>query len=208
MWGYQYFLQSLPGGLDGALNIDPIFGIIGIVFVLIGMKGLAEHYKDDKIYKKTHISAIFGIISSILFVVPITLFLNLYGLYPSSATYWPYFIVLPALITVLVCLFMMLMMLTFRKALNTIANHSSNTLFRTTGKILFIGTTLSFAFCISSIISTMLMIGSRIWAIPYLWAQLGGSWLFLAYIAFLVLAIAVFSLKESPNTHHTTTVQC
>jgi uncharacterized membrane protein len=35
-----------------SLSIGSILSITGLIFVLIGMKSLAEHYKEDKICKK------------------------------------------------------------------------------------------------------------------------------------------------------------
>ncbi|MCL2869180.1 MAG: DUF996 domain-containing protein [Candidatus Bathyarchaeota archaeon] len=43
-------------------------GIIGMILVLIGMKGLSEHYKDRRIYDGLVMGAVFLIISSILVV--------------------------------------------------------------------------------------------------------------------------------------------
>ncbi|MDR0797607.1 MAG: hypothetical protein LBE70_02650 [Nitrososphaerota archaeon] len=59
------------GHLLPFLFISCIIGICGMASILIGMKGLAEHYKEYKIYKKICAGAIFGIICYV--VLPLML---------------------------------------------------------------------------------------------------------------------------------------
>ena len=55
--------------IGAILCFIPGVNIVGIIMVLIGMKGLAEHYKDDSIYHNALMAVVFGIIGLVALAV-------------------------------------------------------------------------------------------------------------------------------------------
>ena len=53
------------GGIGAILLAIPFLNLIGIILVLIAMKGMAEYYNDDEIFKNALYGFIFGVVAVI-----------------------------------------------------------------------------------------------------------------------------------------------
>jgi uncharacterized membrane protein len=118
------FLFVNVHGLFFFILMGSMLSIIGLILGFMGMKGLAKHYRDHKIYKETRKSVFFGVASFITLIMwPFTLTFFEYWiltrlLHNSYRPGWVYTNVMPALMFALVFAFMLLSTLTFRKTLN------------------------------------------------------------------------------------------
>jgi uncharacterized membrane protein len=183
-----------------------ILSFVGIILGFIGMKGLAEHYRVYEIYKKTCTSVLLGITSLVFFAVwPIVISLFDYWvltiLLHNRPGGWIYTNVMPSLMFGILFAFMLLVALIFRKALSILTIQSGKRLFYIAGIILLLGTLLPFAFTIGFAIDTVLSNVLQNWTSLFLWwSQSSFPFLELIWIAFLVLAIAFFSLNVNPDT--------
>jgi len=160
----------------------PFASIIGYILLYVGIKGLSEYYKDDSIIRDFIIGVVFGIIGSIAFSIGlftaffggITTILSIASL-PYLGSYAATALInslIWAIVPVVVgFIFLLLQALRFKKGFNTLAHHSGVTLFRTTGTFLLIGAILS-----------IIYIG-----------------IIFSAIAYILMAVAFFSLKANPN---------
>lgn len=136
------------------LSAVPVVGIIGIILVLIGMKGLSEYYKDDSIYRNALWGVIFGIIGLVALTVGVVAaFIG--GIFSSFAL-GPvgigFGLLSLALILLVVFIFFVLMALYFRKAFASLAERSGEHLFHTAGTLLFVGAILVIVFGIGLVL--------------------------------------------------------
>ncbi len=150
----------------------PVVGIIGIILLAIGLKGLSDYYRDENIFRAAVWGTIFGIIAII------ALSLGVFGSIISSvvtsvATGSGLGAVLGifAFIAVLLVtfVFFILMAINYRRCLNALADRSGEHLFRTAGTLLFWGAIL-----------TIFLVG-----------------ILLIFIAWLIAAIAFFSIRTT-----------
>ena len=102
--------------------------IVGIILFLIGMKGLSEHYKDERMYKGLVTAAIYLIIGVILTWVGI-------------ATIWLFFIGIPILVVAFI--FELLAAKHVKNALRALSERSGEHLFETAGTLIWIGAILA-----------------------------------------------------------------
>ncbi len=154
------FLAFIP-------SVGPIIGIVGIILVLIGMKGLAEHYRDDSIYRNAFTGVIFGIVGLIALAVG---GFSLGAIFSLGVAGIIGGILGLLLLLVVVFVFILLMAINFRKALFALADRSGEHLFHTAGTLLFIGAALTIVFFIG---------------------------LILVFIAWIIATIAFFSIKTN-----------
>jgi uncharacterized membrane protein len=158
------------GALLLFIPVVPGIGIVGIILLLIGMKGVSDFYKDPVIYSDAFKGVIFGIIGiialSVLWVVGIFggMLLGAFTLGIGAAIGA---IALIAISLVVAFVFYLLMALNFRKAFNALEQRSGQHLFHTAGTLLWIGAIL-----------TIIIVGA-----------------FLVWIAWLIAAIAFFSMN-------------
>jgi len=177
--------SKLLAAIGSILLVIPSVNIIGIILVLIGMKGLAEHYKDDSIYRKALKGVIVGIIGFVALTIAILGSVGLFsifntrsvytGLYGTTSSYGTSYVgtfILLLLLLVILFVCILLMALYFRKALSALAERSGEHLFNTAGTLLLVGAAL-----------TIILVG-----------------LILVWIAFIILIVAFFSLKSGTNT--------
>ncbi|MDR0373872.1 MAG: DUF996 domain-containing protein [Nitrososphaerota archaeon] len=171
--------SKILAGVGSILLLIPAANIVGIILVLIGMKGLSEHYKDDNIYRNAVKGVIFGIIGFITLIMGI-LSINIISISTASTVHLDEFVVrstnaVVAVVMLLAILFvfMLLMAIYFRKAFGALADRSGEQLFNTVGTLLLIGAVLTIAFFIG---------------------------LILVYISFIIAIVAFFSLKAGINT--------
>ena len=161
------------GALLLFLSFIPALGIIGIILLLIGMKGLSDYYRDESIYR----SALKGLIFGIIGIIAVSAFslLSFLGGLIASPVVGPLAIIggIIGIIVLLVVafIFYLLMAMNFRKAFNTLAERSGENNFRTAGTLLFWGAIL-----------TIIAVG-----------------LLLIWIAWIIAALAFFSMKLSAS---------
>ncbi len=136
-------------GVGSILLIFPFISIVGIILILIGMKGLSEYYKEPSIYQNAIWGVIFGIIALIAIAVAVPLFF-VFGAF-SVFTLGLSLIGLFGL-AVVVFIFYLIAAMYFRRAFDTLSQRSGEHTFETAGLLLFIGAILTIFFFIGLII--------------------------------------------------------
>ena len=180
-------ISPLSGFVAGSFS--SVLGLIGIILVLIAMKGLADHYNEGGIFNNALYGGILTIIGAVASVATIVVaaasllsYLNfdLTNFSTDPAAYsnfdweglvdfnviWDYLVVLLAgLLILFICI--VIAAIFYRKSLNSLAEKTGVGLFGTTGLILLIGAIL-----------TIFIIG-----------------FLLLWVALLLLTIAFFSIN-------------
>ena len=159
-------------GVGSILLIFPFISIVGIILILIGMKGLSEYYKEPSIYQNAIWGVIFGIIALIAIAVAVPLFF-IFGAF-SVFTLGLSLIGLFGL-AVVVFIFYLIAAMYFRRAFDTLAQRSGEHTFETAGLLLFIGAILTIVFFIGLII---------------------------IFVAWILATIAFFSIKLQPQQQY------
>jgi uncharacterized membrane protein len=176
------FLGSIGTGYSGILSL------VGLVLVLIAMKGLSDYYKEAGIFNNTLYGFVTSIIAVVAFVAVIVVtFLETIadlGIADwTSTAEWTaafqanlsdmsaLFTFLGGIILALVVLFILLVVaaIFYRKSLNTLSSKSGVGMFSTAGLVLLIGAVL-----------TIILIG-----------------VIIIWIAMILLAVAFFSIKPA-----------
>jgi uncharacterized membrane protein len=144
--------------------------IIGIILVLISMKGLAEDYKEQAIFKNTLNGFIFGIIGVVIGIaafaaVIASLFSGFLFTRPLLSAV-SILLSLGALLTVFV--FLVIAAIFFKRAFELLAAKSGERMFRTGGLLLLIGAALIIVF---------------------------GLGFVLIFVAWILLAVGFFSMR-------------
>ena len=126
------------GGIGAILFAIPFTNIVGIILVLIAMRGMADYYNDDDIFKNTLYGFIFGVISVIALIAVILMIAF------GSAITLPYAtpfagIGLVVLTFVVLYAFSLIAAIFYQKALNILSKKSGESMFQTAGLILLIG---------------------------------------------------------------------
>jgi uncharacterized membrane protein len=170
-----------------------LVGLIGLILVLIAMKGLADHYMDAGIFNNSLYGVIISIIGVVifiaaLFVTALSFLTNFLGVDLSTAIAdptvfsnidWVNLLTVNDIMefaagiiisVVILFVFAILAAIFFRKSLTTLSAKSRVGLFGTTGLLLLIGAVL-----------TIIAIG-----------------LLLIWIALILLTVSFFQLKEEP----------
>jgi uncharacterized membrane protein len=185
-------ILAIIGSILLCLSFSPILGVIGIILIFSGIRGLAEHYKDGNMYRNAFTGAIFGAISLIIlgineFVsyrtgIYVTDLINRMlnfgqffnqgsGMFNIQYLVFNNMYFLPFL--AIVFIFNLLMAIYFRKTFQDLAKRSGERLFNAAGTMMIIGAILTLFFFIG---------------------------LVLIYIAFLIAAIAFCITKTGTTT--------
>ena len=196
-------LQSIKtlGGIGALLMVispflavySAVLGLVGLILVLIAMKGLADYYKENGIFN----NALYGVLSTIVgaIVFAVVIFMTLvsffrdFGLdldtawtdptaisqfqFADSAMFDSIIGHAAAIFGSLVILFIFVVVaaIFFRKSLTTLSEKTGVGLFGTTGLLLLIGAVL-----------TIIAVGAV-----------------LIWVAAILLAVAFFSIKTEPT---------
>jgi uncharacterized membrane protein len=141
-------------GIGAVLCFIPAVSIVGIIMVLIGMKGLAENYKDASIYRNALTGVIFGVMGLVALAVGfVAIFVG--GMFSSltlGAGGFLFGMLSGFLLLFIVFIFFVLMATYLRKAFTSLAQRSGEHLFETAGTWLFYGAILIIVFGIGLII--------------------------------------------------------
>ena len=169
-------------------------GLVGLILVLIAVKGLSDHYKDASIFNNSLYGVILGIVGVVifvaaLFVTALSFFTNVLGIELSTAwsdptafsnINWTEAMVfdnliphLAALVGSLVILFIFVVVAAIfhRKSLTTLAEKTGVGLFGTAGLLLLIGSVL-----------TIIVVGAL-----------------LIWVAYILLTVAFFRIRAEPT---------
>jgi uncharacterized membrane protein len=169
-------------------------GLVGLILVLIAVKGLSDHYKEASIFNNTLYGVILSIVGVVvfvaaLFVTAVSFFTNVLGIELSAALSdptafsnidWTEAMILDnlmshvaALVGSLVILFIFVVVATifYRKSLTTLAEKTGVGRFGTAGLLLLIGAVL-----------TIIAIG-----------------FLLIWIALILLTAAFFQIRAEPT---------
>lgn len=181
------FLGAFGSGFAGLL------GLIGLILLLIGTKGLADHYKDQGIFNNALYAIILiivgvvvtiGVIVAVAFAALSDLGINLSDMaafdqnwakfvqaFTDVSDFSAIYTLIGGIIIGLVIIFIFLVVAAFlyRRSLNTLASKTGVGMFNTAGLILLIGAVL-----------TIIVIG-----------------VILIWIAFILVAVAFFSIKTT-----------
>jgi len=169
-------------------------GLVGLILVLIAVKGLSDHYKEPSIFNNSLYGVILSIVGVVvfvaaLFVTALSFFTNVLGIELSAALSdptafsnidWTEAMILDnlmahvaALVGSLVILFIFVVVaaIFYRKSLTTLAEKTGVGLFGTAGLLLLIGAVL-----------TIIVIG-----------------FLLIWIALILLTAAFFKIRAEPT---------
>jgi uncharacterized membrane protein len=162
-------------GIGSILLMFPFVSIIGIILVFIGMKGLAEYYKDERIYHDALRGLIFLIIAAVAIAVAVPLFIvgGAFGIFALGSLGVGFGLISFFLLLAVVFIFYLLAAMNLRKAFNALSEKSGEHLFETAGTLLFFGA-----------IFTIVLVG-----------------FLLIFLAWIIVTIAFFSIKVPPQPY-------
>ena len=142
-----------------------VLTIVGAILLMIGLKGLADYYKDNSIYQDALYAIIFLIIGGIVGIALLGL------LFATGFAFIFEFAIFAALGTVaavvILFVFYLLAAIYIKKSLNTLAQKTGEGMFNTAGTLFLVGAIL-----------TIVLVG-----------------LILVFVAWLLATVAFFSMK-------------
>ena len=123
------------------LSFIPVVGIIGLILVFIGMKGLSEYYKEPEIYKNALMGLVFGIVALVAlttgFILAFTIGLFTFGI---GAIFTIFAVLL------VVFIFYVIAAMYLKRAFSLLAQKTGEHSFETAGLLLWIGAILTIVF--------------------------------------------------------------
>jgi uncharacterized membrane protein len=131
------------GGIGAILLAIPFLSLVGIILVLIAMKGMGDYYDDDDIFKNALYGFIFGIIGVIALIAVILMFAFGFATVSPFITdstriaFTGFGLLIIAIITLYV--FSLIGAIFYKKSLDTLSQKSNEQMFNTAGLILLIG---------------------------------------------------------------------
>jgi uncharacterized membrane protein len=133
----SYESNRTLGGVGAILLAIPFLNLVGIILVLIAMKGMAEHYNDDEIFKNTLYGFIFGVIG-VIALTAVILMLG-FGVAVVSPVAVPVGISILLVSIAVLYVFSLISAIFYRNALNNLSEKSGEQIFDTAGLVLLIG---------------------------------------------------------------------
>ncbi len=163
-------------GIGSILLMFPFVNIVGVILLFIGMKGLAEYYKDESIYRDALRGLIFLIVAAVAIAVALPLLVigGIFSGFSTGAFGIGLGLLSLLLLAVIVFVFYVLAAMYLRKSFNSLAQKSGEHLFETAGILLFVGAILTIVFLIG---------------------------LLLIFVAWIIATIAFFSIKVPPQPY-------
>jgi uncharacterized membrane protein len=126
------------GGIGAILLAIPFLSLVGIILVLIAMKGMADYYDDDEIFQNALYGFIFGFIGVIALIAVIIMFaFGFATISPVTAPIAGFGLLIIAIIILYV--FSLIGAVFYKKSLDTLSKKSNEQMFTTAGLILLIG---------------------------------------------------------------------
>ena len=132
------------GGVGAILLAIPFLNLVGIILVLIALKGMADYYNDEGIFKNALYGFIFGVVGVIALIAVILMLVLGFATISSAVTPSS---VAPSLIGVglfpiafiVLYVFSLIGAIFYKKSLDALSNKSGEHMFNTAGLILLIG---------------------------------------------------------------------
>jgi uncharacterized membrane protein len=126
------------GGVGAILLAIPFANLIGIILLLIAMKGLADDYNDDDIFRNALYGFIFGFVGVIALVAVIIMLIL--GFATISPVVTPFAGLGLIILTFFVLyVFSLISAIFYNRSLNILAQKSGEGMFNTAGMVLLIG---------------------------------------------------------------------
>jgi len=126
------------GGIGAILMAIPFLNLVGIILVLIAMKGMADYYDDNEIFQNALYGFIFGFIGVIALIAVIIMFaFGFTTISPVTAPIAGFGLLIIAIIILYV--FSLIGAVFYKKSLDTLSKKSNEQMFTTAGLILLIG---------------------------------------------------------------------
>jgi uncharacterized membrane protein len=126
------------GGIGAILLAIPFLSLIGIILVLIAMKGMGEYYNDDDIFKNALYGFIFGFVGVVALVAVILMFAFGFATISPFITPFAGFGLFILAIIVLYG-FSLIAAIFYKKSFDNLSEKSGEQMFSTAGLILLIG---------------------------------------------------------------------
>ena len=130
------------GGIGAILLAIPFLNLIGIILVLIAMKGMADYYDDDDIFKHSLYGFIFGFVGVIALVAVILMlafgFSTVSPVITDSTAIGFYGFGLFIIDFIVLYVFSLVAAIFYKKSLDTLSEKSGEQMFSTAGLILLI----------------------------------------------------------------------
>ncbi|MCW3981216.1 MAG: DUF996 domain-containing protein, partial [Candidatus Bathyarchaeota archaeon] len=128
------------GGVGAILLAIPFLNIVGIILVLIAMKGLADYYDENDIFQNALYGFLFGIIGAMALIAVIIMFVIGFAVVSPVPAITPFAgIGLVIIIAVVMYTFSLLGAIFYKKALDSLSKKTAEKMFETAGLILLIG---------------------------------------------------------------------
>jgi len=166
------------GGIGAILLAIPFLSLIGIILVLIAMKGMGEYYDDDEIFKNSLYGFIFGFVGVIALVAVILMFafgfatVSPFITESTAIAFTGFGLFIIAFIVLYV--FSLIGAIFYKKSLDILSEKSAEQTFGNAGLILLIGA-----------------------AIPLIGELL-------KFVAWILAAVGFFNIKKSTQISETT----
>jgi uncharacterized membrane protein len=136
------------GGVGAILLAIPFLSLIGIILVLIAMKGMGDYYNDEDIFKHALYGFIFGFVGVIALVAVILMFAFGFATISPNVPSSPLFgfsgFGLFILTFIVLYVFSLIGAFFYKKSLDNLSEKSNEQMFRTAGLILLIGAIIPF----------------------------------------------------------------
>lgn len=128
----------------------PFLGLIGIILLLIGLKGLSNDYNSPSIFQNALYGFIFGIISIIIlsiamitiFFVRMSTIISMNGMMMGPFRMFGIELILALLLLIITFVLFLLSAIFYKRSFDIIAEKSGEKLFNTIGILLIIGSVL------------------------------------------------------------------
>lgn len=126
------------GGVGAILLAIPFVNLVGIILLLIAMKGMSEYYNDDDMFRNTLYGFIFGVVGVIALIAIILMLV--FGVAVISPVVAPIAGVSLLIISVVVLyIFSLIGAIFYKNALGKLSEKSGENMLNTAGLILLIG---------------------------------------------------------------------
>lgn len=126
------------GGVGAILLAIPFLNLVGIILVLIAMKGLAEYYNENDIFQNALYGLIFGIIGVIAFIAVLIMFIiGITVVAPGTAPLAGLGVFI--IIVIVTYVFSLIGAIFYKKSLDILSEKSAEKMFGTAGLVLLIG---------------------------------------------------------------------
>jgi uncharacterized membrane protein len=126
------------GGIGAILMAIPFLNLVGIILVLIAMKGMSDYYDDNEIFQNALYGFIFGFIGVIGLVAFILM--RAFGFATMSPVTVPFTgFGLLVIAIIILYVFSLIGAIFYKKSLDTLSEKSNEQMFTTAGLILLIG---------------------------------------------------------------------